>query len=140
MNYDERFIFSDLTVKDKKTRLVWARDANIAGRRLNWYEANDYIWQLNMQLYAGYNDWRLPTKNELASLVDYTRNERKEYGLHELFNKNGYKNVQADYYWSATTIYTNDTTFAWGVNMCYGYVSTINWTLTNYLWPVRGRK
>lgn len=70
---EERFIFSDLTVIDKSTGLVWTKNANIAGKKMNWYKANDYIKQLNEQKYAGHSDWRLPTIKELQSVRDYTK-------------------------------------------------------------------
>jgi len=50
--------------------LMCPRDKNSAGcyygRTLNWQSAND--WAQNL-VYKGYNDWRLPTKNELRRLL-----------------------------------------------------------------------
>ncbi|MBI3353871.1 MAG: DUF1566 domain-containing protein [Nitrospirae bacterium] len=58
-----------MTVTDKEAGLMWTRDANIAEKCMNWYDALKFIKQLNKQKYAGYNDWRLPTKEELQTLV-----------------------------------------------------------------------
>ena len=44
---EERFIFSDSTAIDKKTGLVWVRDANIVNKALTWNEAHRFIEQLN---------------------------------------------------------------------------------------------
>ena len=35
---------------------------------MNWYDALEYVTLKNSQKFAGYNDWRLPTLNELNNL------------------------------------------------------------------------
>ena len=57
------------TVLDNTTNLTWKQE--IHGRTFNWKQAKEYASQLNL---GRYNDWRLPTKEELQSLVDFTRN------------------------------------------------------------------
>ena len=54
-------------IHDKGTDLFWQK-TSVSGK--TWPEALAYCEGLN---YAGYNDWRLPNKNELASLVDYSK-------------------------------------------------------------------
>ena len=133
----ERFIFSDLTAEDKETGLVWTRDANIAGRSMDWSDANDYITQLNRQRYAGHNDWRLPTKEEIQALVDYPKSQGHTTSLYELFNKIGFKNIQSLNYWSSTTNAYN-TDIAWFVNMWYGIMYVFYKSDGSfYVWPVR---
>lgn len=127
---NERFIFSDLTAEDKKTGLVWTRDANIAGREMNWNEANDFITQLNKQRYAGYNDWRLPNVKEFSSLIDYSQYDPALPSGHP------FTNVQAYNYWSSST-YAYNTTNAWNVGMGVGNVNGSFKTGTDYVWPVR---
>ena len=63
-----RFINNgDGTVTDGETNLVWQKDP--APERITWPEAQEYIDQLNDEGFAGYNDWRLPAKEELLTLM-----------------------------------------------------------------------
>jgi hypothetical protein len=57
-------------VVDRVTRLVWQR-AVLPGSH-TWDEARAACACLSL---AGHDDWRLPTRMELVSLVDYTRSE-----------------------------------------------------------------
>nr|NIS71855.1 DUF1566 domain-containing protein [Pseudomonadota bacterium] len=60
----------DDLVLDKKTGLVWARNAHLAGEALTWEDACIYCQNLTLGNRKG---WRLPTKEELLSLVDPSR-------------------------------------------------------------------
>jgi len=53
------------TWTDPDTRLMWARKDNHSN--VTWNEASDYCAKLQL---AGYNDWRLPTIEELQSIND----------------------------------------------------------------------
>jgi hypothetical protein len=55
----------DGTVTDTTTGLMWQQAE--AGE-MTWEEALEYCNDLSL---AGHNDWRLPNRNELQSLVDY---------------------------------------------------------------------
>ena len=67
------------TISDKETGLMWQRDpsleaAGVSGLDdLNWQSGLDYVARLNLIAFAGHSDWRLPNRNELQSLVDYSR-------------------------------------------------------------------
>jgi hypothetical protein len=57
--------YSNGTVLDTKTNLMWAAKDN--GSDISWTGAKSYC----ENYYAGgYRDWRMPTKDELASLYD----------------------------------------------------------------------
>ena len=60
----------DDLVLDKKTGLVWARNANLAGKELTWKDACIYCQNLTLGNRKG---WRLPTKEELSKIVDPTQ-------------------------------------------------------------------
>ena len=54
-------------ITDAVTGLVWQQ----AGSEypLTWHHAGKYVDSLNQQQYAGFNNWRLPTVDELMSLL-----------------------------------------------------------------------
>jgi len=58
-------------VFDRATRLVWMRQENLVG--MNLKKTKEWIVSLNNVTYGGNRDWRLPTVEEAASLL-----ERKE--------------------------------------------------------------
>lgn len=55
-------------VRDAATGLEWQR-ASSEGR-LTWRAAEGYVADLNRQAFLGYRDWRLPTLEEVMSLVE----------------------------------------------------------------------
>lgn len=59
-------------ILDSSTNLFWQKDPV---KKATWKEALDYCESLD---YAGHSDWRLPNKNELLSLVDYSKLEEAE--------------------------------------------------------------
>ena len=64
---------NDGTVTDKATGLMWQKSGSL--ERLDNSGANDFIQQLNSKNFGGYYDWRMPTIEELASLLARTKNE-----------------------------------------------------------------
>jgi hypothetical protein len=57
----------DDTVTDRVTGLMWQKDGSSEG--MTWANAKAYVNKLNSDRFAGYSDWRLPTIEELASLM-----------------------------------------------------------------------
>lgn len=57
----------DGTVTDRKTGLMWTKSYDI---RENIREVRQSVEALNQNRFAGYGDWRIPTIDELASLVE----------------------------------------------------------------------
>lgn len=68
---------SDLVVLDRETGLAWQR--NGSEDRMVWKDGFGYIEQLNQCRYAGHDDWRYPTREELATLI--LPEENRENGL-----------------------------------------------------------
>jgi len=67
-NYNLKSINSDKVVLDYTTKLMWHQ--NGSNDRIVWEKAKEWISALNSRGYAGYNDWRLPTVEEAASLLE----------------------------------------------------------------------
>lgn len=68
-------------VVDYATDLMWKKGREKDGSKdwLLYKEAQDYIKSLNSEKFAGYNDWRLPTVNELLSIMEETRSKENEF-------------------------------------------------------------
>ena len=61
-------------VVDNATGLMWMREGS--DNYLKWDEAQKWVTRLNQLGYAGYQDWRLPTLEEAASLLESSRKRR----------------------------------------------------------------
>ena len=66
-NYASITRSGDEMVFDSSTNLYWQKDS---GKAETWKEALNYCENLE---YAGFSDWRLPNKNELVTLIDYSK-------------------------------------------------------------------
>ncbi|QPJ60938.1 MAG: DUF1566 domain-containing protein [Candidatus Nitronauta litoralis] len=69
----ERFVEGDdSTVIDTRRRLVWMKfdSWQIKQKWINWNEAREFSDEMNNIQFAGYNNWRLPTADEVKSLFD----------------------------------------------------------------------
>lgn len=118
---DEAFtIHGDGTVTHNKTGLTWMRCAlgqTWSGATCSGL-AQAYDWQSALQAahgyaFAGYSDWRLPNKNELASIVE-------DACFNPAINIVIFPNDPASFVWSSSpsVAYSG----AWGVNFSDGYV------------------
>ena len=58
--------FADDLVCDKETGLIWSRDANLIGQH-NWLDSNTLCREFVLGNRCG---WRLPSVEELSTLVD----------------------------------------------------------------------
>jgi hypothetical protein len=120
----------DGTVTDNLTGLMWTKNANLDGLK-TWANALTYVDTLTIDIY---NDWRLPNRKELRSLMDYGEINPSLPSGHPFIN------VQlggGDFYWSST-IAAYDTDNAWISSALDGYLGSFDRTLTQYVWPVRG--
>jgi hypothetical protein len=71
----------DGTITDKATGLMWQKSGSSSS--LENRSAKEYIKQLNKRRFAGYSDWRMPTIEELASLL--SRSRHKDVHMASLF-------------------------------------------------------
>jgi len=95
-------------VIDFNTKLMWQDDSECSNFRTNWESAIDYCEKSSFE---NYTDWRLPTKEELLSIVDLKQEKVK---IHRSF-----KYAQPYAYWSADKKISYEA-LAWRVNMDEG--------------------
>jgi len=114
-------------VRDNETGLVWERSPSTSP--ITWSDAQSGCNKLTVGNRKG---WRLPTIQELASLVDPTQ------GIPPLPAGHPFSNVQSSFYWSATTSATN-TSGAWGFHFGVGFMDVDGKSATfDSAWCVRG--
>lgn len=80
---DKRFIDNgDKTITDTKTGFMWMKEDSYQykGHWLNWFQAEDYIEELNQERFADYLDWRLPTIEELTTLYEAEKLNSQQVG------------------------------------------------------------
>jgi hypothetical protein len=122
-------------VLDKETGLVWLRSPDATARTLEL--AHQYCYDLTA---GGRQGWRIPTEEELLSLVDKTVSGSPKLPLGHPF-----QNIQNNVYWSSTEM-------LWLFQPSYRYFETVYMrfgTVMGYnlesndapqflVWPVRG--
>jgi len=132
------------TVTDNLTGLIWLENADCFSLR-NWATALNDANTLASAA-CGLSDgssagqWRLPSDQELATLVDYAFVNPavpNTAGTGQWTAGAPFTSVQSNYYWSSTT-YAGNTTIAWYVSLNDGNVYTVSKASTYYVWPVRG--
>ena len=62
----------DGTVTSKKHGLMWAKtdSMNDLKKWVNYQESKDYARELSENKFAGYDNWRLPDKDEMMTLFN----------------------------------------------------------------------
>jgi hypothetical protein len=111
---------NDGTVTDKATRLIWQKSGSL--ERLENRDANNYVKQLNSKHFAGYSDWRMPTIEELASILARSRNK----GVH-LAPAFDYKQTRCWTVDQQESRYSNRYLSAWIIDFQNGEVSQAIW-------------
>lgn len=122
-------------VLDKETGLIWARNANLLGSQ-NWLDANTLCRGLTLSNRMG---WRLPTVEELSSLVDPRQTPLALPPGHPFLNVQHGSGIPA--YWTASNA-ENPVGAAWFVNLWGGaspsFAGLGNKSIQGNAWPVRG--
>ena len=111
----------DGTVTDFQQKLMWKQIDIYQEKKIwiNWDDSQTYLEKFNEEAFAGFSDWRLPTREELKSLY--------EEG----------KDVPWKYYWTENVIH---------IDPIFGYSSCCFWSSEvykeQYAWGfnyIRGR-
>jgi hypothetical protein len=126
---DPRFVDKDDgTIRDSLTGLIWMKDPhNLYGNTgpMNWEEALILCNDLN---FAGYTDWRLPSRNELLSINNYNRSSVLPT------SSDGFYGLQT-LYWCSSTAPGSDR--SWRAVSAGAMLIRVK-SESNYVWPVRG--
>lgn len=122
---------SEDLIRDRATGLIWTRDAGLFEFPLGWQEGLAAVAEMNRQRRFGRNDWRLPNRNELRSLLDHAEKRPALPPGHP------FRNLFLGWYWTSTTAAIAPA-YAWyihleGARMFYGNKRDFFW-----LWPVCG--
>jgi len=147
-------------VQDNVTGLIWEVKTDDDGLRdkdntYTWYNsdnttnggnagtANDgtcsdtgncdtekYAADVNTQKLCGKGDWRLPSREELRSIVNYST-------FNPAIDKNYFPNTQSSYYWSSSP-YASYGSSAWYVYFSYGGGNSASKSYYLYVRLVRG--
>ncbi|MFQ5787846.1 MAG: DUF1566 domain-containing protein [Thermodesulfobacteriota bacterium] len=134
--YENKSISGDNVVIDHATGLMWYQSGS--EKDMVWNEAKQWVRDLNSRGYAGYSDWRLPTVEEAASLLESSKKAGDLY-IDTVFDIRqsgiwtGDENDSASYLDGAWSIRFRGAYGGGNVCWCYDNAS-------NYVRPVRSMK
>ncbi|HPS31614.1 MAG TPA: DUF1566 domain-containing protein [bacterium] len=131
-------------VTDNNTGLIWQKTipttysgctgGDPTGSMCQWQEAINYC---NGLTYAGQTDWRLPTKRDLSTLIDYGR-------FKPAIDSTISTNKNLGFFWSSLS-FAYDENYAWSENFSNGdddyYIVTyFSKSMAHYVRCVRGEE
>ncbi len=99
-------------VTDRVTGLVWQRQASGSSYTLS--QAVSYCDGLSL---AGYTHWKVPTRVELVSILDFTRTGGPR------IDPTAFPNTASVAFWASTRLTINGTAYAFSMDFLYGSVS-----------------
>ncbi len=125
--YDLKVVHGDKVVIDHAVGLMWHQ--NGSDNYMEWNVAKQWVRDLNSRGHARYSDWRLPTVEEAASLLE----PGKSNGLYidPVFGN------KQEWIWTGDEYGSEG---AWGVYFGGGLVFWGNFSSEFYVWPVRSVK
>jgi hypothetical protein len=130
-NQTARFDVRDDVVADQATGLIWNRSASPATFPMSWAEAFAYIARLNRSKYHGINNWRLPCRRELFSLISHQQINPA------LPDGHPFTDVFPGYYWTSSTC-RRLADQAWYIHLGGGRIYRGMKHGSYMLWPVTG--
>lgn len=137
------FVFQEQTAVDQHTGLVWAKNGNMPGQQLIWRgddNVYDFMKRLNEKNFAGYADWRVPSKEEMVRLIGYAKTmgydqSKMDTWPFQRLRELGFTDVRDYEYWTSTRKSSSE---MWIADLAKGTVAVKPENKPYYLWPVRG--
>lgn len=128
LSADKRFsvVLNGAAVLDKETGLVWEKDPSSATQ--TWLDGIENCYTRNVGVRKG---WRLPSIEELNSLVDTTTINPALPSGHP------FGNIQMGWYWTIN-INPKNNLHVWYVDFASGNSGTDNKYSSRFIWCVRG--
>lgn len=107
------FLNADVRI-DNMTYLMWQDVPENKGTLHTWTDAKEYCEELDD---GGFDDWWLPSEQELVTIVDTTRSEGRMI-------QKGFIYFKPRYYWTSST-YAWNAPHAWAISFKNGYSMSI---------------
>jgi len=134
------FAVNRQTVIETRTQLMWSRNANISIKPMRYPDAQKLIKKLNLERFAGYDDWRIPTRDDLEGLVYFGKKagwgHELAHFIADYLSTCGFDNVQLGNYWTSTPVDASMNKLS-VTNTWNGISRTLDNSNYYYLWPVR---
>ena len=130
---DGTSVENEKTVTDSNTGLQWQQ--TVFKKTYNLEKADKYCAELS---YGGHDDWRLPTIQELASIIDNSRFvpsiDPDYFPDTPVSDKN-----ETFYFWTSSS-YAGEGNYAWAISFDSGVISRQSKNDGNFVRCVRGKK
>lgn len=127
-HYEMQTINNQKVIIDYATGLMWHHSGS--EQYMKYDKVQSWIQELNRQKYAGFSDWRLPTLEEVASLME-SQESRDALYIDPIFSKDQNHTWTADIY---------DKNRAWAVDIFGGDFNPVEIDYDSFVRPVRSAK
>jgi hypothetical protein len=114
---------TDGTITDRVTGLTWQQNGSARG--LSRREASSFVKILNEERFAGYSDWRLPTIEELASLL--MRSTKQDLYIDSVFDRKQSKCWSVDSFPTDNVGHSGFYQKDWIVDFVNGQITYARW-------------
>lgn len=134
------FAVNKQTIVETRSRLMWTRNADMLVKPMRYADAQKLVESLNLERYAGYDDWRIPTRVDFVKLMLFGKTagwgNALGHFIADYLTSCGFTSVQAGNYWTSSPNEA-DTKGMLVVNTWNGSIKPLDAANYYYVWPVR---